>query len=50
MVYGVAIYIVVIVLRSSVALCWLCDSTYALTIGLASFLYLWSGRWKNRRV
>ena len=49
-VYGVAIYIVVIVLRSSVALCWLCDSTYALTIGLASFLYLWSGRWKNRRV
>ena len=49
-VYGVAIYIVVIVLRSSVALCWLCDSTYALTIGLASYLYLWSGRWKNRRV
>lgn len=49
-VYGVAIYIVVIVLRSSVALCWLCDSTYALTIGLASFLYLWSGRWKNRRI
>lgn len=49
-VYAAAIYQVVTVWRSNMAWCWLCDSSYALTVGVISFLYLWSGRWKNRRV
>lgn len=48
--YALTVYFVVILLKSNVALCWLCDSVYAISIGVASLIYLWRGRWKNHTI
>ncbi len=42
--------VVIMMLRSDIAICWTSEHVYSLSVLLLSWFYLKSGRWKNRKV
>ncbi len=49
-VYLIAVYIIVIRLRSDVAICWLTDPLFSFAIVPIAWFYLKSGRWKSKKI
>lgn len=48
--YTIAVYIIVVVLKADVAICWLTEYLYAFSMLLLSYSYMKSGKWKNKQI
>ncbi len=49
-IYIVYCTVVIMMLRSDIAICWTSEHVYSLSVLLLSWFYMKSGRWKNRKV
>ena len=49
-IYFVYIYIIVLVMRSDVAVCWTADHVYGLCLWLASMYFIYRGNWHKKRI
>lgn len=49
-VYMIYCYLVIGVIKADVAVCWTAEHVYAGILLICSWIYLRSGRWKNRRI
>ena len=48
--YIVYVFVLIIVFKADVAVCWTAEHLYALYIGVASYIYLRKGKWREKRI
>lgn len=48
--YIVYVFVLIIVLKADVAVCWTAEHLYALYIGVASYIYLRKGKWREKQI